>query len=95
MRMAWAGGVESAAVDGDGIRLEFDSRMCSRVVATFASEEALGPFEESETLLTAAGSLGNFVLEGREERTVGVIRWATDDGSPSPVTRAVSPSAWR
>ena len=45
----------SARVDGDGIRLEFDGRMKSRVVATFAGETPLGPFEDSETLLTAAG----------------------------------------
>jgi alpha-galactosidase len=60
-------GLESAAVDGEGIRLEFDARMRSRVVATFASEAALGPFEESEMLLTGPGALGDFALESREE----------------------------
>ena len=96
--LAWAGGVESAAVDGDGIRLEFDSRMRSRVVATFASEEALGPFEESETLLTAAGSLGNFVLEGREERTVndslGDGRRVTLTGHAGRVAKRVEVTAY-
>ena len=37
-RPGHAARIESAAVGGDGIRLEFDSRMRSRVVATFASE---------------------------------------------------------
>ena len=69
-RLVHAAGIESAVVNGDGIRLEFDSRMRSRVVATFATGEALGPFEESETLLTAAGALGDFALESREEGPV-------------------------
>ena len=60
----------SARVDGDGIRLEFDGRMKSRVVATFAGETPLGPFEDSETLLTAAGALGDFTLESRDEAPV-------------------------
>src|SRR5688572_25704746 len=41
-----------ATVQGDGIRLEFDGAMKSRVVATMGPETALGPFTESETLLT-------------------------------------------
>jgi alpha-galactosidase len=65
-----AAGLESAAAHGDGIRLEFDARMRSRVVATFASETPLGPFEESETLLTGAGALGDFALESREDEAV-------------------------
>ena len=77
VRLVHAVGIESAAVDGDGIRLEFDSRMRSRVVATFAGETALGPFEESETLLTAAGALGDFALESREE---GAVSDALGDG---------------
>jgi alpha-galactosidase len=60
----------AARVDGEGIRLEFDARMRSRVVATFAGEVALGPFEESETLLTTAGALGDFTLESHEEAAV-------------------------
>ena len=62
--------LESAIVNGDGIRLEFDARMHSRVVATFAGEKALGPFEDSETLLTATGPLGDFALEGKDEAPV-------------------------
>jgi hypothetical protein len=69
-RPAHAARIESAAVDGDGIRLEFDSRMRSRVVASCASGEALGPFEDSEALLTASGALRDFGLEARPDAAV-------------------------
>jgi len=59
-----------AHVEGDGVRLEVDAQMRSRVVATFAGETVLGPFSESETLLTASGEVSGFALEGREEDTV-------------------------
>jgi alpha-galactosidase len=59
-----------APVVGDGVRLDVDARMRTRVVATFAGETALGPFSESETLLTAAGEAGGFVFERREEEAV-------------------------
>ena len=65
VRLVHTAALESAIVPGNGIRLEFDSRMRSRVVATFAGEKALGPFEDSETLLTAAGALGDFALESK------------------------------
>ena len=58
----------AAAVQGDGIRLEFDAQMRSRVVATSGAETALGPFEESETLLTAAGDARRLRAREREER---------------------------
>ena len=70
VQLVHTAGIESATVSGDGIRLEFDARMRSRVVATFAGEKALGPFEESETLLTATGALGDFALEGKDEAAV-------------------------
>ena len=57
----------SVAADGDGLRLEFDAGMRSRVVDTQGGGAALGPFTESETLLTASGELRNFRLESREE----------------------------
>ena len=60
----------SAAADGDGLRLEFDAGMRSRVVDTQGGGTALGPFTDSETLLTASGELRNFHLEGREEADV-------------------------
>src|SRR6186713_1595058 len=59
-----------ALVRGDGIRLEFDGEMRSRVVETVAGDKALGPFSESETLLTAKGEIGGFTLRDRNEDTV-------------------------
>ena len=55
----------AAAVQGDGIRLEFDDGMKSRVVATAGAARPLGPFTESETLETAAGEVGGFTLQSR------------------------------
>lgn len=52
------------AVAGDGIRLEFDGKMRSRVVASAGATVALGPFTESESLLTDAGETAAFTLEG-------------------------------
>ncbi len=92
-RLVHAVGIESAAVDGDGIRLEFDSRMRSRVVASFVGKEPLGPFEATETLLTAAGPLADFALEGREEAPVsdalGAGRRVTLTGHAGRVAKRV------
>ena len=60
----------SAAVQGDGIRLEFDGEMKTRVVATTGQETILGPFTDSETLLTQAGEAGHFVLQSERSDTV-------------------------
>ena len=60
----------SAAVQGDGIRLDFDGEMKSRVVATTGQETILGPFTDSETLLTQAGEAGHFVLQSERSDTV-------------------------
>ncbi|HXY42365.1 MAG TPA: alpha-galactosidase, partial [Vicinamibacteria bacterium] len=57
-------------VDGDGVRLEFDERMRSRVVATFAGVTVLGGFSESEVLLTASGESGGFLFQSRAEDAV-------------------------
>ncbi len=59
-----------AAIQGDGIRLEFDGQMKSRVVVTAPQEIALGPFTESETLLTDAGEVGAFTLKDEMHDTV-------------------------
>src|SRR5262245_10281505 len=58
------------AVQGDGLRLEYDANMQSRVVAAGAAEQALGPFMHSETLLTATGELSEFALEDQHEDDV-------------------------
>jgi alpha-galactosidase len=51
-------------VSADGIRLEFDGKMRSRVVSTNGAATVLGPFTESEALLTGAGEVADFELEG-------------------------------
>jgi alpha-galactosidase len=56
----------AAAVQGDGIRLEFDEGMKTRVVATFGRETILGPFTESETLLTQGGEARGFAFQAAE-----------------------------
>jgi alpha-galactosidase len=56
----------AAAVQGDGIRLEFDEGMKTRVVATFGRETVLGPFTESETLLTQEGEARGFAFQAAE-----------------------------
>jgi alpha-galactosidase len=48
---------------GVGIHLDFDDQMRSRVVA---GNQALGPFTESETLLTDKGEISGFALEQRK-----------------------------
>lgn len=53
----------TTTVAGNGIRLEFDGKMRSRVVAT-AVGGPLGPFTESDSLLTADGEVASFALEG-------------------------------
>jgi alpha-galactosidase len=66
----WLVLASAAAVQGDGIRLEFDSGMRTRVVATMGREAVLGPFTESETLLTQAGELKGFSLQSSETAVV-------------------------
>lgn len=57
---AWHGG---AAVQGEGVRLEFDGDMRSRVVATAGTETVLGPFTDSESLTTDHGETGRFAFQ--------------------------------
>src|SRR5678809_458301 len=59
-----------ALVQGDGLRLEFDEHMQTRIVATGATEEVLGPFTASEILRTDTGELGTFMFEERREDAV-------------------------
>src|SRR4029078_8761970 len=54
-------------VAGDGLRLEFDPQMRTRVIAELPAEVPLGPFTYSETLLTKDGELRDFALQSHEE----------------------------
>ena len=79
----------SAAVQGDGIRLEFDGEMKTRVVATTGQETILGPFTDSETLLTQAGEAGRFALQSERSRhRVGRARRGSANDAGGPVRLA-------
>lgn len=65
------------SIDGSGIRLEFDARMHSRVVAVMPQAMALGPFGDSERLRTSHGEVGDFSLESSSE---DVVHDALGDG---------------
>jgi alpha-galactosidase len=88
----------AAAVQGDGIRLEFDADMKSRVVATAGAETVLGPFTESETLVTAAGESAGFALESESSDTVtdalGEGRRTTFVGSSGTLVKEVEVTAY-
>src|SRR5690349_9320819 len=71
----------SATVQGEGVRVEFDAGLRSRIVATWKGEEAIGPFTDSEVLRTARGELTGFMLVDRSESDV-----ADDLGSGHRVT---------
>jgi alpha-galactosidase len=58
------------SVTGDGIRLDVDAHMHTRVVAMLGGEVRLGPFGESESLRTPSGDVGDFTLESRTEADV-------------------------
>lgn len=57
-------------VEGDGIRLEFDGHMRSRVVSTLGAPTVLGPFENSETLDPPMGAGLTFLLDSAKEDPV-------------------------
>src|SRR4051794_35848022 len=60
-----------AIVQGDGIRLEFDQQMHSRVVEVGQSgEQVLGPFSDSETLKTPGGEAKPFAFTDRKQSKV-------------------------
>ena len=88
----------AAAVQGDGIRLEFDGAMRSRVVATMGPETALGPFTESETLLTDAGEAGGFAYEAERTEdvtdTLGDGRRTTLIGKAGTLVKEVEVTAY-
>jgi alpha-galactosidase len=88
----------AAAVQGDGIRLEFDDHMRSRVVATSPTEVALGPFGDSETLLTGTGEIGSFALEDEKQDAVsdafGMGRRTTLRGRSGSVVKRVEVTAY-
>src|SRR6185503_5184389 len=88
----------AASVQGEGIRLEFDGQMQTRVVATSNVDEALGPFTESESLLTAKGPFGGFALQRQATEAVadalGEGRRAVLTGRAGALTKEVEVTAY-
>ncbi len=61
-------------LEGQGIRLEFDEMLRSRVVATSGGAEvAVGPLSASESLSTDAGEVAEFGFEGQDEQPVSDV----------------------
>ena len=53
-----------ARIEGTNIRLEFDHRMYSRLIARFGGKEALiGPFSASETVTADGAVVSDFTLQ--------------------------------
>jgi alpha-galactosidase len=89
----------AAAVSGHGIRVEFDARLHSRVVATFEGRETvLGRFSASETVSVAGAELGDFALIEKAERevtdTFGRGRRLTVSGRAAGLRKTVSVTAY-
>ena len=88
-----------ANVQGDGLRLEFDDHMRSRVVATSPEEKVLGPFAESETLRTSKGDIAGFVFANRSEAAVadelGAGKRTTLTGRSGNISKQVEVTAYR
>jgi alpha-galactosidase len=86
------------AVDGNGLRLEVDAQMHSRVVATAAAPLALGPFTESETLVTADGELQGYTYDGRADADIddalGKGKAAVLTGHSGAITKRVEITAY-
>src|SRR5262252_7911072 len=89
------------AAPGDGLRLEFDSQMRSRVVESIGAAHIAGPFTYSETLLTADGELRNFALGAHEEADVNdefgmghAVRLSGRAGSITKRVEVASYPAW-
>ncbi len=89
----------TTSVQGDGLRLDFDDHMRSRVVATLVQEIALGPFAESETLRTAKGDIDGFVFASRSEAPLadelGNGKRTTLTGRSGDISKQVEVTAYR
>src|SRR5262245_50319593 len=88
----------AAIVQGDGIRLEFDESMRSRVVETLSAEKILGPYSESETLLTDKGEIRHFTFQRLAQDsftdTLGTGQRTTLTGVSGAVLKQVDVSAY-
>jgi alpha-galactosidase len=61
----------SASLSAGQVRLEFDARLRTRVVAILGPDEVvLGPFTASESVSTGATEIEDFAFEGRSEERI-------------------------
>jgi alpha-galactosidase len=62
--------VDKPEIQGGNIRIEFDGHMRSRVIACFDKKETvLGPFTASESVTTADGPWGEFLLTSQKQES--------------------------
>jgi alpha-galactosidase len=62
---------QEARIEGKNIRLEFDNRMYSRVVARFGGKDAaIGPFSPSETVTVGQARVSDFTLRQISKQNV-------------------------
>ena len=82
-------------IQGANLRVEFDNRLRSRVVARFDNTETvLGPFTASETLTTAGKVWTEFLLTSQKQAPVkdafGEGKRLTVEGKAGTLTKKVS-----
>ncbi len=66
-----AQGPIAASLQGNGIRIEFDQALRSRITATVqGGETVLGPFAVSESVSVAGAEIGDFTFAGLQEERV-------------------------
>ncbi len=85
---------DSATIQARNLRLEFDNKMHSRVVARFDGKEiVLGPFRASETVTVNGAELADFALSGVQEAKVndslGAGKQTTLTGTSGVVQKTV------
>jgi alpha-galactosidase len=90
-----AAALDSTVVRGQGLQVEFDARMQTRIVATLGGQEvALGPFARSETLQTDVREYGDCALERVADEALvdafGPGRRVSVSGRCGPVRKTVS-----
>jgi alpha-galactosidase len=84
--------VDSAAIDGKDLRVEFDGRMHSRVIARFDGKSTvMGPFSASETISIDGAEVPDFALSSVKEKRVqdslGAGKQTTLKGSSGSVEK--------
>ncbi len=85
---------DQAKVEGKNIRVEFDNKMHSRVIARFDGKETvLGPFTASETITVDGTEVTDFALGGSKTGNVkdmiGAGHQTTLTGTAGPVQKTV------